>query len=60
MSALEKLILTLAPEVIALIVRLVREIAKSTDPKAAAARALEEAARGRSFDEALRKRSKKL
>ena len=59
MSMLEKLISALAPEVIALLVRLVREVAKSKDPKATAKRSLEEAARVRAFDEAMRKRSKK-
>jgi hypothetical protein len=59
MSALDKIISALAPEVVPLIVKLVGILAKSPDPKAAASRALEEATRGAAFDAALRKRSKK-
>jgi hypothetical protein len=59
MSALDAILSALAPEVVPVIVKLVKAISKSPDPKDAALRALGEATRIKGFDEALRLRSKK-
>jgi hypothetical protein len=47
-----------APVVVDLIGQLVHAIANSPDPEATARRALEEAARVKAFDEAMRERSR--
>ena len=59
MSALDAILSALAPEVVPVIVKLVKAISVSNDPKDAATRALAEATRIKGFDEALRLRSKK-
>lgn len=51
-----KLLRRLPPDVVELVVDLVRKVATSPDPKATAQRALEEAMRQRVLDEALKKK----
>ncbi len=46
----------LPPDVVALVVDLIRKVATSPDPKTTAQRALEEAVRQRALDEALKRK----